>query len=33
MNDPEEIRIQYNDEMPRGAKIKVIASVAVAATR
>jgi cell division protein FtsZ len=24
MNDPEEIRIQYNDEMPRGAKIKVI---------
>jgi cell division protein FtsZ len=24
MNNPEEIRIQYNDEMPRGAKIKVI---------
>jgi cell division protein FtsZ len=24
MNDPEEIRIQYNDEVPRGAKIKVI---------
>src|SRR5258707_4713728 len=24
MSNPEEIRIQYNDEMPRGAKIKVI---------
>src|SRR5260370_9342156 len=24
MNNPEEIRIQYNDEVPRGAKIKVI---------
>jgi cell division protein FtsZ len=24
MNNPEEIRIHYNDEMPRGAKIKVI---------
>src|SRR3954453_14356783 len=24
MNDPEEIRIQYNDEIPRGARIKVI---------
>jgi cell division protein FtsZ len=24
MTNPEEIRIQYNDEMPRGAKIKVI---------
>src|ERR1700744_5483210 len=24
MNNPEEIRIQYNDEMPRGSKIKVI---------
>src|ERR1700747_3749661 len=24
MNNPEEIRIQYNDEMPRGARIKVI---------
>jgi cell division protein FtsZ len=24
MNQPEEIRIQYHDEMPRSAKIKVI---------